>query len=269
MVWLRRSLSIIWLVAGASAQALPPGADALLRDPWLKPALNFVVDRALGVAADPRSFQAFFQANADDFSPGFFKTRLGTEWRTIAERPLDDRSRLPFSQRFDLSVNVISIVPSAQLQFHALPEGRYTPQITVAMSGWVSPLALALPGSFSAWGLAPHLTLSKSLAKDAKLFGGYQFATGDVKLGLSNLTGGLVGNFDLTNYQAHELFIGAVFLDRKNAEYAAWVDFNLTRQEVVLKAERSKGGLTLGLGFYPDHLLGLLPLPYMRFRVRI
>jgi hypothetical protein len=252
-----------------AAQALPPGFSGLMNDPWLKPAVNFVIDRALVLVADPQSLQAFFQANSDDFSPGFFKTRLGPEWRNITDRKLDDRSSMPFSQRFDLSVNLITIVPSAQVQFHALPEGRYWPQVSVALSGWTTPLSLALPGVVSAWGFAPHLTLSKSLAKDAKLFGGYQVATGDFRLALSNLSGGLVPDIALSNYTSHELFLGVVFLDRVNAEYAAWVDLNLTRQEVYLKAERTRGALTLGLGFYPDRLLGLLPLPYARFRVRI
>ncbi len=244
------------------------------QDPWGRLFLEFAGARVGQLLSDPSSLLLFIQGNMDDFSPYFFKRRMGDAWLASNKSPMDRISAKPLAGLVDISFNFFLLLPNLNIKVHPLREGPWWPQVSVGLNGWFSPFnvlgpALNLGNLPAVSGLSPYLVVSKSLAHDAKIFAGYQLAAGGIKnQGSFYFLGTPVSNLPDLNYYVHEFFIGAVFLGKKRTETSVYLNVAPEKSQIILKVEVSGDFFTGGIGMYPDHVLGILPLPYARFRVR-
>lgn len=256
------------------AAALSPALRAA--DPWSNAVSSLIEERIRQVLHDPGATLLFIQETLDDFSPGFYRARLDPAWRKGLDTPLDRVSRTPWSDRVDLSINLFLAMPSANLKLHLLKEGAYWPELTLGLSGWISPLGLVNTGVPGAkWpdfhGLSPYLILSHSIKPNAKAFLGYKFAWAELSaeqplpLPIAGLPPLVLGRIV---EQVHAFTFGAAVLADSGAETAAWLTWDPVRREVHFKSEVSWRYFTVGLGLYPDRLFGFIPIPHARLRVR-
>lgn len=247
----------------------------LNQDPWGKLFLDFTGNRVSQLIADPTSLLLFVQGNMDDFSPYFFKRRMGDAYLASNKEPKDWVSAKPLAGLIDISFNFFLVIPNLNIKVHPLREGPFWPQVSFGLNGWFSPFNVLGPvlnlGNLPAVsGIAPSVVLSKSLTSDAKLFIGYELAIGAIKnQGTFYFLGTPVNGIEDKTYFNHEFFIGAVFLGKKRAETSVYLAVVPEKGQIFLKTEISGDFFTGGFGLFPDHVLGILPLPYARFRVRI
>ena len=231
-----------------------------------------------------KAFQGFVY-DAEDLNPSFLKKYFSPEWRLITKSKVDNIARSAWDKRFAISTSAFadfSSIINYYITANVLREDIFIPELTLGIGHLFYAPIYASPDenyfdddiletvlrSTSFQSVSTSLIISKSVRYNLKIFTGYRYNYGDLKV---NVAG---GQLDRPNkvyddvWHMHTLLLGITYLiDNTDWEASSYMAFSILEQDIYVKVEFSYKFLALGLGLYPNNILILKP--YLRFFVRI